>query len=142
MLKLTDNPASGLGVAQTRPPEALHRAPNNAQAETVTLEAGAVEAHEGFEELASVIAAEADPVVADSHDHHLALDAGIDDDSGPGDAARELDCVADEVGQYRTQQIGIGDHFRLEFVRTATESFGHPVGTAKIGTDADAVVDS
>ncbi len=29
----------------------------------------------------------------------------------------------------------------LEFVRTAAASFGHPVGTAKIGTDVDAVVD-
>jgi choline dehydrogenase len=30
----------------------------------------------------------------------------------------------------------------LELARTAAASFGHPVGTAKIGTDADAVVDS
>jgi choline dehydrogenase len=30
----------------------------------------------------------------------------------------------------------------LDFVRTAAASFGHPVGTARIGTDADAVVDS
>ena len=30
----------------------------------------------------------------------------------------------------------------VEFARTAAGSFGHPVGTAKIGTDADAVVDS
>ena len=30
----------------------------------------------------------------------------------------------------------------IEFARTAAASFGHAVGTAKIGTDADAVVDS
>jgi choline dehydrogenase len=30
----------------------------------------------------------------------------------------------------------------IEFARTASVSFGHPVGTARIGTDADAVVDS
>jgi choline dehydrogenase len=30
----------------------------------------------------------------------------------------------------------------IDFVRTASASFGHAVGTAKIGTDADAVVDS
>ena len=30
----------------------------------------------------------------------------------------------------------------VDFVRTASASFGHAVGTAKIGTDADAVVDS
>jgi choline dehydrogenase len=30
----------------------------------------------------------------------------------------------------------------FDFVRTASASFGHAVGTAKIGTDADAVVDS
>ena len=29
----------------------------------------------------------------------------------------------------------------LDFVRTAAASFGHPVGTAKMGNDADAVVD-
>jgi choline dehydrogenase len=30
----------------------------------------------------------------------------------------------------------------IDFVRTAAVSFGHPVGTARMGTDADAVVDS
>jgi choline dehydrogenase len=30
----------------------------------------------------------------------------------------------------------------IDLARTASASFGHPVGTAKIGTDADAVVDS
>jgi choline dehydrogenase len=30
----------------------------------------------------------------------------------------------------------------IDFARTASASFGHAVGTAKIGTDADAVVDS
>jgi choline dehydrogenase len=30
----------------------------------------------------------------------------------------------------------------IDFVRSAAVSFGHPVGTARIGTDADAVVDS
>ena len=30
----------------------------------------------------------------------------------------------------------------VDFARTAAASFGHPVGTARIGTDADAVVDS
>jgi choline dehydrogenase len=30
----------------------------------------------------------------------------------------------------------------MEFMRTAAASFGHPVGTARIGSDADAVVDS
>src|SRR6185503_12679842 len=30
----------------------------------------------------------------------------------------------------------------VEFARTAAASFGHPVGTARMGTDADAVVDS
>ncbi len=30
----------------------------------------------------------------------------------------------------------------LELARTAAASFGHPVGTAKIGRDKDAVVDS
>src|SRR6185295_1795727 len=29
----------------------------------------------------------------------------------------------------------------VEFARTAAASFGHPVGTARIGADADAVVD-
>jgi choline dehydrogenase len=30
----------------------------------------------------------------------------------------------------------------IDFARTAAASFGHPVGTAKIGSGADAVVDS
>jgi choline dehydrogenase len=30
----------------------------------------------------------------------------------------------------------------IEFVRMGTGSFGHPIGTARMGTDADAVVDS
>jgi choline dehydrogenase len=30
----------------------------------------------------------------------------------------------------------------IDFARSASASFGHAVGTAKIGTDADAVVDS
>ena len=30
----------------------------------------------------------------------------------------------------------------MDFARTAAASFGHPVGTAKIGSDADAVVDA
>ncbi len=32
-------------------------------------------------------------------------------------------------------------HDLVEFARTGAASFGHPVGTARIGTDADAVVD-
>lgn len=30
----------------------------------------------------------------------------------------------------------------IEFVRMGTSSFGHPIGTARMGTDAEAVVDS
>ena len=30
----------------------------------------------------------------------------------------------------------------IEFVRMGTSSFGHPIGTARMGTGADAVVDS
>ena len=62
------------------------------------------------------------------------------------DAARELgnksafdDVRAQEVvpGATASSKQDVRD-----FVRTAAASFGHPVGTAKMGTDANAVVDS
>jgi choline dehydrogenase len=49
------------------------------------------------------------------------------------DAVREAEAIP---GQNASKQD------LVEFARTAAASFGHPVGTARIGTDADAVVDS
>jgi len=50
------------------------------------------------------------------------------------DAFREAEAIP---GPKVTSQADL-----VEFARTAAASFGHPVGTARIGTDADAVVDS
>jgi len=50
------------------------------------------------------------------------------------DAVREAEAIPGPSAASRQDLV--------EFARTAAGSFGHPVGTAKIGTDADAVVDS
>jgi choline dehydrogenase len=50
------------------------------------------------------------------------------------DAVREAEAVP---GPNATSRQGL-----VDLARTAAGSFGHPVGTAKIGSDADAVVDS
>ena len=61
------------------------------------------------------------------------------------DAARELGAKSAFDG-VRQQEVVPGATATskqdvLDFVRTAAASFGHPVGTAKMGKDADAVVD-
>jgi choline dehydrogenase len=48
------------------------------------------------------------------------------------DAVREAEAIP---GQNASKQD------LVDFARTAAASFGHPAGTARIGTDADAVVD-
>ncbi len=50
------------------------------------------------------------------------------------DGIREVELIPGPAAKRREDLI--------EFARTASVSFGHPVGTARIGTDADAVVDS
>lgn len=50
------------------------------------------------------------------------------------DAVREAEVIPGPSATSRQDLV--------EFARTAAASFGHPIGTARIGTDADAVVDS
>jgi choline dehydrogenase len=62
------------------------------------------------------------------------------------EAARELGSKAPLDGVRETEVVPgskvTSRQDLLELARTASASFGHAVGTAKIGTDADAVVDS
>ena len=78
--------------------------------------------------------------------NHLGTDRDIAAILVAVDAARELGnkSAFDDV---RAQEVVPGatatsKQDALDFIRTAAASFGHPVGTAKMGTDADAVVDS
>ena len=62
------------------------------------------------------------------------------------EAARELGRQS-AFDQMREAEVVPGPHAAsrqdmIDFARTASASFGHAVGTAKIGADADAVVDS
>ena len=62
------------------------------------------------------------------------------------EAARELGCQSALDAVREAEAIpgpsAASRQDLVEFARTAAGSFGHPVGTARIGTDADAVVDS
>ena len=78
--------------------------------------------------------------------NHLGTDRDIAAIVRAVEAARELGSKSAFDG-VRAQEVVPGATAAskqdvLDFVRTAAASFGHPVGTAKMGTDADAVVDS
>ena len=78
--------------------------------------------------------------------NHLGTDRDLAAIVRAVDAARELGSQSAFDG-VRQEEVVPGSKATsrqdvLDFVRTAAASFGHPVGTAKMGTDADAVVDS
>lgn len=78
--------------------------------------------------------------------NHLATDRDFAAILRAIEAARELGDQA-AFNSIREAEIVPGVKARsrqdlVDLARTASASFGHPVGTAKIGTDADAVLDS
>ena len=83
------------------------------------------------------------PVIAPNY---LSTDHDVNAVVKATEVARELGRQS-AFDQMREAEIVPGPHAAsrqdmIDFARTASASFGHAVGTAKIGTDADAVVDS
>jgi choline dehydrogenase len=78
--------------------------------------------------------------------NHLGTDRDLSAIVRAIEAARELGSQAAFDGIRANEVIpgatAAGRQDLIDLARTASASFGHPVGTAKIGTGADAVVDS
>ncbi len=74
-------------------------------------------AFEGLEHLAQVLGAHARAVVLDLEARHLAAVVRGQAHAAPGGA--ELDRVAEQVGQYLLQALGVTTHPGREFVRQA-----------------------
>ena len=78
--------------------------------------------------------------------NHLGTDRDIAAIVRAVEAARELGSKSAFDGVRQEEVVpgakATSKQDMLDFVRTAAASFGHPVGTAKMGKDADAVVDN
>jgi choline dehydrogenase len=85
-----------------------------------------------------------DPPVIEAN--HLSTDHDLNATVKAIEAARELGRQAAFDGIREAEVVpgpkAVSRQDLIDFARTASGSFGHAVGTARIGTDADAVVDS
>jgi choline dehydrogenase len=85
-----------------------------------------------------------DPPVIEAN--HLSTDHDLNAIVKAIEAARELGRQAAFDGIREAEVVpgpkAVSRQDLIDFARTASGSFGHAVGTARIGTDADAVVDS